>query len=241
MHTTLSGKEPGLVGYWQFDDVGKIPVDSSPNHSDGKLMGDAHFIEVELPKPDELVIPAVISGIITNEDGEPIRYANVCLEQDGEKITQTLAGAKGKYRLAIFEKMHGSYDLFATREDLNLGDLRLGIRLHEDEHQTLNLTLKEAISIEGKLLMLDDTTPHVTVSVQAIRNGEVSATTLSDENGKYKFINLKPGQYQVRCYIPGGYVYYGQEGKGENLKDGKPKKQKAGGTLQVKHGKTVKY
>ena len=37
MHTTLSGKDPGLVGYWRFDNVGNIAADSSPSHADGKL------------------------------------------------------------------------------------------------------------------------------------------------------------------------------------------------------------
>ena len=67
---------------------------------------------------------------------------------------------------------------------------------------------KEKTSIEGTLLMLDDTTPHVAVPVQAIRDGEVIATTLSDEQGRYQFINLKPGRYQLRCQVLGGYVYY---------------------------------
>ena len=79
---------------------------------------------------------------------------------------------------------------------------------------------KEAVSLSGKLLMLDDLTPHVAVPVQAILPGsadprgrpQVIATTLSDENGKYRFINLKPGRYQVRCYTLRGYIYYG-EGK----------------------------
>ena len=80
--------------------------------------------------------------------------------------------------------------------------------------------------------MLDDKTPHVALVVQAVipdrplspqnwgdkgrlrgAGGEgefqIAATTLSDENGKYQFINLKPGRYQVRCYTLNGYVYYG--------------------------------
>jgi len=70
---------------------------------------------------------------------------------------------------------------------------------------------KEKTSIEGTLLMLDDTTPHTAVPVQVIRDGEVIATTLSDEHGRYQFIDLKPGRYQVRCYTMDGYVYYGEE------------------------------
>jgi len=209
MHTTLSGKEPGLVGYWQFEDKDNIATDSSPSHADGKMMGDAHCVEAELPTPSELLIPTAISGRITAEDGKPIQDANVRLEQDGEKITQAQSDAEGNYWLVIPEKeglRRGLYDLSATKNEL--GDLRSGIRLRDGESRTLNLTLKEAISIEGKLMMLDDMTPHVAVVVQAVSGGERIATVLSDEEGKYRFINLKPGQYQVRCYSTNGYVYY---------------------------------
>jgi len=74
-----------------------------------------------------------------------------------------------------------------------------------------------AASIEGTLLMLDDKMPHVSVVVQAVlpspdgtSEPEVVSTVLSDESGKYQFINLKPGDYQVRCYT-GEYVYFDQK------------------------------
>jgi hypothetical protein len=51
MHTTLSGKEPGLVGYWRFDATGDTVTGSSPGSADGKLIGDAHLAEAELPEP----------------------------------------------------------------------------------------------------------------------------------------------------------------------------------------------
>ena len=63
--------------------------------------------------------------------------------------------------------------------------------------------------------MLDGTTPHVAVPVQAIRGGEVIATVLSDGSGRYQFTDLKPGEYQVRCQVLGGYVYYGEEKAGK--------------------------
>lgn len=86
----------------------------------------------------------------------------------------------------------------------------------------MNLKLGETISIQGTLMMLDNSTPHVAVPVQAIRDGKVAATVLSDENGKYRFVDLKPGRYQVRCQVLGGYMYYGEK------KAGKPESQKAG-------------
>ncbi len=75
-----------------------------------------------------------------------------------------------------------------------------------------NLTLEKEISVGGKLLMLDNATPHVAVPVQAISDGEVMATVLSDERGQYQFTNLEPGRYQLRCHVLGGYVYYGEGG-----------------------------
>ena len=74
-----------------------------------------------------------------------------------------------------------------------------------------NHALEDSVNIQGTLLMLDSATPHVAVPVQAMCNGEVAATVLSDERGKYQFINLKRELYQVRCHVLGGYVYYGEE------------------------------
>ena len=79
--------------------------------------------------------------------------------------------------------------------------------------------------MEGTLLMLDDRTPHVAIPVQAISDGKVIGAVLSDESGRYRFINLRPGAYQVRCQVLGGYVHYGEE------KARKPEGEKAGKNL----------
>ena len=73
-------------------------------------------------------------------------------------------------------------------------------------------SLDKQISIEGTLLMLDGKTPHVAVPVQVIYEGEAVETTLSDDAGRYQFANLKPGKYQVRCHVLGGYAHYGEGG-----------------------------
>lgn len=73
------------------------------------------------------------------------------------------------------------------------------------------MSIEEQASIEGTLLMLDDATPHVAVPVQAMCDGEVIVTVLSDERGRYQFANLKSGEYRLRCQILGGYVYYGND------------------------------
>ena len=157
MHLTLSGEELGLVGYWRFDNVSKMVTDSSSYGNDGKLLGDAHYIESELPKPGELLIPTVISGQIMDEHGQPIPNASVRLEKDSSEIEQTDTNASGNYRIVIPQKPIGLCDLSATSG--TKGNWQLNIRLREGEHRKVDLTLKEAINIEGTLLMLDDNPP----------------------------------------------------------------------------------
>jgi len=158
---------------------------------------------------------------------------SVRLEQDGSEIARIQTNESGEYRL-IASPMQGAYDVCA--EVGERGYLRSGIFLREGEHRTLNLELGKASRVEGTLLMMDSKTPHVNVPVQAIRDGEVVATTLSDKGGAYSFVNLKPGEYQVRCQVLGGYVYYGEEkaGKPENgTMSGKPI------SLQIKQGESL--
>nr|MBC8231096.1 carboxypeptidase regulatory-like domain-containing protein [bacterium] len=187
---------------------------------------------------------AVISGTISDENGNPIPDADICLERNGYEIDQTTTDNSGCYRLNI-SPVPGLYDICATSG--NLGDWQLGIQLGEGEHRTLNFTLKEAISIEGTLLMLDDVTPHTAVPVQAMRDGEVIVTVLSDKRlsdktGKYQFINLKPGQYQLRCQVLGGYVYYktADDALPFTCYDSPDIEADAGEVLSVEQGRTLK-
>ncbi|MBI1928664.1 tetratricopeptide repeat protein [Candidatus Poribacteria bacterium] len=61
MNAKLKGDEPFLVGYWRFDEgeAGKA-YDASPNHNDGKLVGDAKIVQYDRPifaqpAPEKLV------------------------------------------------------------------------------------------------------------------------------------------------------------------------------------------
>jgi len=251
MHTTLSGKEPDLVGYWSFDDVGSpttrketgigspgakkdVLNDLSPSRAHGRLMGDAHLVEEKLPSPDELPIPTVISGIVEDDAGRPFPGVVMHLKQDNIGLIQTETNDSGNYWIAISNLPHGLYNLFATKGEQ--GDLHLGITLDAGKRQVLNFRLKEAISISGVLLMMDNRTPHVSVVVQAIQDGKTIATALSDEDGKYQFINLKPGRYQVRCQVLDGYVYYGENRTSKPISSSTYSPI----NLQVKQGKSLK-
>jgi len=247
MYQKLKGNEPGLVGLWNFEVGGA--KDSSQNGYEGKLFGDAHCVEAFLPAPNELVRPVMLSGMITDESGNPLASTDVRLEQDGNTIATISTNNTGNYRM-VFYPTAKPYDLAATWNEK--GNWQLRVRFSQGEPRTLNLMLKQSISISGTLFAYDNTF-HAGVSVQAVRidNNQLGkkrttdwigkeqlgrkgkaplitheggafgetmrnsppkilevATTLSDENGHYRFINLKPGRYQVRCYTLRGYVYH---------------------------------
>ena len=87
--------------------------------------------------------------------------------------------------------------------------LLIGFLLFGEVWEVAAQSEADPISVVGTIFMPvpDHTTPHVAVLAQAVRDGEVVDTTLSDEAGRFSFANLKPGQYQVRCQTPAGYVY----------------------------------
>jgi ligand-binding sensor domain-containing protein len=220
MFGRLRGCEPGLIAYWQFEGEGKKVLDSTENGHHGVMVGDAKRVAMELPSSIQRVPkPVLISGVVTDEKGKPVSGASVRLEQNDLEIASATTDADGRYYMSIYP-LPGRFDLSAAHGEYR--GRRLGISMREVERRTLNLTLREAISIEGTILMLDDITPHVAVPVEAIRNGKKVAGTLTDERGRYRFVDLKPGRYQVRCQVMGGYVYYGEE------KARKPESQKAG-------------
>ena len=149
---------------------------------------------------------AVIAGVIANETGKPLSNAIVHLWQGRTLIAKTETDSKGNYQFSVYPAS-GHYDIQATHGDR--GNWKIGVQLSTGARVNMNLTLQKAISISGLLLTLDNT-PHVGVLVEALSLGESGprqrrVTTFSDKVGRYKFINLEPGSYQLRCHTPDAY------------------------------------
>jgi len=236
MHRQLTGNEANLAGLWNFEH--RDARDLSPNRYHGDMFGDAHCIEAELPSPSDLVRPATLSGVVTDEQGNALAKASVHLEQDGKLIRRTSTDNAGNYRIAVYPGP-GHYYISAKWQDK--GTWKHRVPLHQAEHRILNIRLNEqSVSISGTLRAWGNTL-HNAVSVQAVRinsstgGEEVVAATLSNEDGKYEFINLEPGSYLVRCHAMGEYIYYGQKGKGAKGQDA----MRDGEILQIEPGKTL--
>jgi ligand-binding sensor domain-containing protein len=218
MFSRLSGNESGLVGYWNFDDPNEIN-DLSKSHADGKFIGNAHTAEAELVKADIFLDFAVISGTVKDRSGQVVPNAVIRLEQNGNEINKVYSDGSGSYSFIVKQPNDNPYDLFVFF-GTKYGDQKTGIRLSKGGSIIINHVVKESVSIEGSILMMDDSTPHTYVPVQAVSNGKVYATALSDESGVFRFVNMKSGKYQIRCHVKGGYIYY-MDGKILSVESGK--------------------
>ncbi len=77
MNAKLTGNEPSLVGYWQFDEEAETASDASSNKNDGKLVGDAKIVRCDRPvfsqpTPDKLAKAAL--NYSKALDREPTSY-----------------------------------------------------------------------------------------------------------------------------------------------------------------------
>src|SRR6185503_8631835 len=60
MFRKLTGREPGLVGLWNFDDANSPGRDASTNGYHGELVADARTISEELPPSSAIKQPSLI-------------------------------------------------------------------------------------------------------------------------------------------------------------------------------------
>lgn len=218
----LSGHEPHLVGLWNFDQEDASDASRFSHH--GEMVGRAHCLRVMDSLSGSVILPSVIQGRVTNEAGDPLANAVVRLEQSGVPVVETRTDTAGYYRMVV-DVQHQSrlsepqpvnpYDL-AAHHDL-LGAWQRTFSLRPGERKQVHLVLEKAISIEGDVLAYDRT-PHPPLLVQLLRVERETAkevpvaTTKSDEGGRYRFVNLMPGVYKVRCHTADTVVYFRREG-----------------------------
>ncbi|MHB8520022.1 MAG: LamG-like jellyroll fold domain-containing protein [Limisphaerales bacterium] len=232
MHRRLTGTEPGLVGWWNFEDPRDPMRDSSTNGYHGKLFGGAGLVTAQLPR--------IVGGSIRDVEGRPLPKAVVEVREVGREAHRFVANEAGEYAVTLEEP--GPCDLFVTTGELSAH--RLDFRSSADSER-LDWKLEDIEKVAPLLGSTGDspvptgdppggagTTPLDTSGVVATngrpslpvggvadRDGRVAgstrfsdasvvATVITDDQGNFKFPNVRPGRYQVRAQIPGGRAWF---------------------------------
>ena len=206
MFKDLTGREPGLVGLWNFNDG--TARDSTTNAYHGRFIGKASTMEARRPSgvAGELIAMISFSGQVTDGAGRPAVKATVRIDRDREILGTATTDATGTYQMA-FRYAPGSYDLFA--ELGQFGVWRTNATVAPQTPARFDLALTSSSIISGALLALDGT-PHVGAVAEAedAASGRVTANATSDAQGKFTFRNLRPGAYRIRARGANGFVYY---------------------------------
>ena len=96
-------------------------------------------------------------------------------------------------------------DIFPVQ--IKKGENRLLVKITQGT-KDWGLACRISLTASGQLLMLDGVTPHMYVVVQALKNGRVVNTVLSDRRGSYRLHFPGKGAYMLRCHVLEGYIYY---------------------------------
>jgi signal transduction histidine kinase/ligand-binding sensor domain-containing protein/CheY-like chemotaxis protein len=208
MHEKMTGGEPGLAALWNFDQGDGRDLSGNGHH--GRLKGDARCVEDALPAAERVFRPALLGGRVIDAGGALRSPVTILVDQDSIEVVRAVAAVPGVYQVAFFAG--GQYDLYLQSGEQGAWLMDLSIRA--GGQRRLDVRLRQALSLSGTVRALDDT-PLNGIVVQALRYPsragppQVVDAVLTDARGKYQFLHLKPGAYQVRCQVPGAHVYYG--------------------------------
>jgi PAS domain S-box-containing protein len=189
----LTGTEEGLVGWWTFDEPPDLGHDASAQAHHGKLSGPISPIRIP-----PLVL---VSGRVIDSEGQVVPGALFDVHYPSGVSFRFSANDAGEYGLGgVASEV---CDILVT------GGYRsawqLGVRLPSEPQQHLDWTLSDPGKVPVRLPGFGRTGSGAADSEN--RAAAPIATTITDDQGNFKFANVKPGTYQVRAQVPGGRAW----------------------------------
>ncbi len=178
------------------------------------------------PLPSER---AVFDLKVFDLSGDPVPDALVQFYDGGELVGRMKTGDSGGARACLYPSA-GVYDLRITSG--GKGTWLSDVALEAGGRREIEAKLMNADSVSGRVLAIDRS-PQCGIVVQAISTTDLSRsrktdqrnepgrrtrikslvpqpayseTVLTDTNGNFRLLNLRPGKYQLRCHGADGFV-----------------------------------
>ena len=202
----LTGQEPGLAGYWNFEDPADPGRDLSPGAHHGTVVGNARVVATRRNGPNGLPVCFIVSGVVTERGGQPATNAVVVLSFAGSEVARVTTDANGNYSLRVRDAFEQAYDFTVSRGDGVTAE-RSGIPLKPGVNPKIDFEVAVPATLSGTVR---DTSgqPLPAVMVQAVAAGgdgeaKVVAMALTGADGSFRMRHVPADTYRVRAQAPG--------------------------------------
>ena len=165
---TLTGREEGLAGLWNFEDG--TANHASPAGHHGSLMGQAKVVDAALPSATALVPWSRLLVQVTDPTGAPVQNMTVRAEINGTEVARATSGFDGLASLTVWAA-EPAVDLVASGTN-DLGGWQFGIPITPYTERTHVWKLGPAIHLAGRVTALDGKTPHAALVVELVQPDE---------------------------------------------------------------------
>ena len=178
----LTGREPGLLALWSFDDG--TANDSTTNAHHGKLMGQAKVVEATLPSATALAPWSRLLVKVTDAAGAPLQNFTLRAEVNGTEVGRATSGSQDVTPLTVWTTAL-AVDLVASGSN-DLGGWKLAVPITPYAERTNDVwKLGRALTLAGRATALDGKTPQANLVLELVQPEEVvgSARVARAESG----------------------------------------------------------
>jgi signal transduction histidine kinase/ligand-binding sensor domain-containing protein/CheY-like chemotaxis protein/protocatechuate 3,4-dioxygenase beta subunit len=166
MFTRLAGKEPGLVGLWNFDELTNgLVQDLSPGHHDGKLVGNARVVEAALPSASTLVPWSRLIVLVADAAGR-LPNVDIRAQVHGADVGHAISNFSGAAPLTVWTHAR-AMDLVASGSN-DIGGWRLAVPITPYNQRVEPWKLGPPIHLTGRVVALDGKTPMANAVVELV-------------------------------------------------------------------------